>query len=42
MTTAAPLPYLRVSGSYREIGRQVGEEMRDCIVAGIALTPSTP
>ena len=36
MTTAAPLPYLRVSGSYREIGRQVGEQMRDGIVASVA------
>jgi len=36
MTTAAPLPYLRVSGGYREIGRQVGEEMRDGITAAVA------
>ena len=36
ITAAAPLPYLRVSGSYREIGRQVGEEMRESIVAAIA------
>ena len=36
MTTAAPLPFLRVSGGYREIGRQVGEEMRDGITAAIA------
>jgi len=34
--SAGPLPYLRVRGSHREIGRQIGEATRDLVHATIA------